>query len=422
MNGREGTSICMWNEESAILTLDGRGQPSADGECRIEIPNVFSLPIFLVTFREALETVIIVSVQLTFLMQTMSHDKALHKRLVRQVWLGTTLGLFLTLLIAAALIVVFYTAGASKWEASELRFEGAFSLVACVIISVVGAALLRVGRMRDEWWEKLRVVMEKRDMGGSGDGGDAGVVVRVKGRGRVTRVGVAVQRWMERYAMFALPFMTVLREGIEAVVFIAGVTFSAPATAVPLAVVVGLAAGAAVGFAFYKGGSTTKLQLFLVISTCLLYLVAAGLFSRAVWAFEQDAWQTLIGSDAAELGEGLGSYDIDKSVWHVNCCSPTYNGGSGWGFFNASFGWTNSATYGSVISCNLYWLCVIVSFLVMRYREVKGHWPLVKSKGSQVSENTLWAEDQSSGKSASRREELSGSKTVARDEITVAGV
>ena len=67
-----------------------------------------------------------------------------------------------------------------------------------------------------------------------------------------------------------------------------------------------------------RGGSTTKLQLFLVISTCLLYLVAAGLFSRAVWAFEQHYWQQLIGSDAAELGDGPGSYDISSSIWHIN--------------------------------------------------------------------------------------------------------
>jgi high-affinity iron transporter len=77
-------------------------------------------------------------------------------------------------------------------------------------------------------------------------------MVEGTGGGRVVRVGGVVKRWMERYAMFALPLITVLREGIEAVVFIAGVTFSAPATAVPLAVVVGLAAGAVVGFALYK--------------------------------------------------------------------------------------------------------------------------------------------------------------------------
>lgn len=49
------------------------------------MPDVFSVPIFLVTFREALETVIIVSVLLAFLKQTLDDDKALHKRLVRQV-------------------------------------------------------------------------------------------------------------------------------------------------------------------------------------------------------------------------------------------------------------------------------------------------------------------------------------------------
>jgi hypothetical protein len=29
-------------------------------------------------------------------------------------------------------------------------------------------------------------------------------------------------------------------------------------------------------------------------------------------------WNNAVGSDAAELGNGPGSYDITKSVWHVN--------------------------------------------------------------------------------------------------------
>lgn len=29
-----------------------------------------------------------------------------------------------------------------------------------------------------------------------------------------------------------------------------------------------------------------KIQTFLIVSTCFLYLVAAGLFSKAVWDFE----------------------------------------------------------------------------------------------------------------------------------------
>lgn len=102
--------------------------------------------------------------------------------------------------------------------------------------------------------------------------------------------------------------------------------------------------------------------------------------SRGVWFLEANAWNVLTGGDAAEGGSGPGTYDIRQSVWHVNCCSPSLNGGGGWGVFNSILGWQNSATYGTVISYNLYWLVVIVTFVGMRYRETKGRWPLMKSR------------------------------------------
>lgn len=61
-----------------------------------------------------------------------------------------------------------------------------------------------------------------------------------------------------------------------------------------------------------------RLQIFLVVSTCFLYLVAAGLFARSVWYFEQGHWHAVVGADVGEAGSGPGSYDIDRSVWHVN--------------------------------------------------------------------------------------------------------
>lgn len=127
------------------------------------------------------------------------------------------------------------------------------------------------------------------------------------------------------------------------------------------------------------------IRIFLIASTCVLYLVAAGLMSRGVWFLEANKWNVLTGGDAAEGGNGPGTYDIRQSVWHVNCCSPSLNGGGGWGVFNSILGWQNSATYGSVISYNLYWLAVIVAFVTMRYREQKGHRPLMRlpSRGSQ---------------------------------------
>ncbi|KAI1101783.1 iron permease FTR1 [Jackrogersella minutella] len=327
--------------------------------------TVFAVPVFLVVFRESLETVIIVSVLLAFLKQTLdgpNRDANIYKALVKQVWLGVGLGLLLCLVVAAGIIGAFYKLGKDAWQTNEYNYEGAFALLASIIISVVGAALLRVGKMQEKWRVKLAKAVEAPLLRG------------------VNRHGW-LKRFAEKYAMFVLPFITVLREGIEAIVFVAGVSFSAPATAVPLPVVVGLAAGIIVGYILYKGGAGSKLQYFLIASTCLLYLVGAGLFSRAVWYFENQKWNNVIGGDAAELGNGAGSYDIDSSVWHVNCCSPELHGGEGgWGIFNAILGWTNSATYGSVISYNVYWITIIIAFGVMRYREVKGHWPFMKAK------------------------------------------
>jgi high-affinity iron transporter len=71
---------------------------------------------------------------------------------------------------------------------------------------------------------------------------------------------------------------------------------------------------------------------------------------------------------------------LKASANPLQCCNPNLNGGGGWGIFNALFGWTNSATYGSVIGYNVYWICVIVGFLALRYRETRGHWPLLKKR------------------------------------------
>ncbi|KAI0147750.1 plasma membrane iron permease [Xylariaceae sp. FL1272] len=324
--------------------------------------NVFAVPVFFITFRESLETAIIVSVLLSFVTQSLpdsDSDNATRKKLVKQIWLGVALGLLICLAIGAGLIAAFYTLETDYFTKAEYIWEGVFGIISSLIISVTGAALLRVNKMQAKWSAKLTAVLET---------GDRELTHSDSGFGKKVKV------WSEKYFMFLLPFITVLREGLEAVVFIGGVSLGLPATSFPLAVVTGLAAGFLVGYLIYKGGNRFSMQIFLIISTCFLYLVAAGLFSRAVWYFEANEWNRITGGDAAETGSGAGSYDITKSVWHVNCCNPELNGGGGWGIFNALFGWQNSATYGSVISYNVYWIVVIAYFVMMGYHDRKGSW------------------------------------------------
>lgn len=70
----------------------------------------------------------------------------------------------------------------------------------------MGAALLRVNKMQEKWRVKLRVALEAKEKQ-KHRWGDA--------RGNMR----AVKLWSEKYVMFLLPFVTVLREGLEAVIF-----------------------------------------------------------------------------------------------------------------------------------------------------------------------------------------------------------
>lgn len=278
-----------------------------------------------------------------------------------QIWVGTLIGLAICLVIGCGLIGAFYGLGSDHWGPTEDLWEGIFALVASIIISLVGAALLRVSKLQAKWRIKLAQALEAKDH-------------------RHGSWGHRFKNWAEKYAMFILPFITILREGLEAIVFIGGVSLGLPASSIPLAAVAGLAAGCLVGYLIYRGGNAAPLQLFLIASTCFLYLVAAGLFSRSIWSFEQNKWNHLTGGDAAEQGSGPGSYDIRLSVWHVNCCNPEAGGGGGWGIFNAILGWQNSATYGSVIGYNMYWLAVIIGFIALGLKERRGSLWLKKRK------------------------------------------
>ncbi|KAM9893354.1 hypothetical protein OXX79_009394, partial [Metschnikowia pulcherrima] len=172
--------------------------------------------------------------------------------------------------------------------------------------------------------------------------------------------------WTERNAMFILPFVTTLREGLEAIVFVGGIGINENTSVWSIinAAIVAMAIGSAVGIALYRSGNTLSLQVFLIVSTCFLYLVAAGLFSKGIWNFELQRFIDMCGGmDVSETGHGPGSYDIRTSVWHVNCCNGEMaEDGVFWMLFTAVFGWTNSATYGSVFGYILYWFAVVLVF------------------------------------------------------------
>jgi high-affinity iron transporter len=218
------------------------GQSSSRQAKSLNSVSLTSPTVFFICFRECLECTIIVSILLAFLKQSIggpSSDKAVYKKLVRQIWSGIAAGLAVCLIIGGTFIGVFYGLGQNIFGQAEDIWEGVFSLIACLIITVMGIGFLRVSKLQEKWRVKISQALEKHHAG--------------RGLGMRSRFKL----WCEKYAMFLLPFITVLREGLEAIVFIGGVGLGLPAKSFPLAVVCGLLAGIAIGYIIYRYASSS---------------------------------------------------------------------------------------------------------------------------------------------------------------------
>jgi high-affinity iron transporter len=147
---------------------------------------------------------------------------------------GVGAGLLLCLIIGGGMIGAFYGLQSQAFSKAEDIWEGVFGVIASIIITIMGAALLRVSKLQDKWRVKIAKALETPDPNIH------------------HRFGERFKVYSERYALFLLPFITVLREGLEAVVFIGGVGLGLPASSFPLAVICGLLAGAAIGYLIYK--------------------------------------------------------------------------------------------------------------------------------------------------------------------------
>ncbi|KAG1769349.1 iron permease FTR1/Fip1/EfeU [Suillus occidentalis] len=333
--------------------------------------NLFSVSIFFIVFRETLEAVVIVSVLLGLVEQIVhgdvdprfqtiteqlrpvvhnetegDSDLTAKRRLVRklrfQVLAGAGVGMLVAFALGAAFIAVWFTKASNLWSKAELLWEGIFELIASLMIFVMGVTMLKLDRAKAKWRVKLQRAFSDQ---------------------HVDR-GTTTGKWV----LFILPLITVLREGIEAVVFVGGVALGQPAKSIPIAAIVGLVCGLICGYLIYQFASRSTLTIFLIVMTNLILLIGAGLFSKAVWAFQEHAFNTLLGADVDDTGgNGPGSYDVRGNVWHLDCCNPETE--QAWGIFNAVLGWTNTATLGSVLSYVFYWFLVIGVLVRMKFKE-----------------------------------------------------
>ncbi|CAO1635837.1 unnamed protein product [Parajaminaea phylloscopi] len=331
------------------------------------------------------------------------------KRLRKLVLLGAACGLGLAFLIGAAFLAVFYTQSNNLYGKAEELWEGIFCLIATILLTPMALAILRADQSKAKWRKKLRkafhgkidpedidspavrpmVVAAEHNTAADSDAKnnkspespDTEEVPRLsqqygaqsspKGLGqRILDAVKAPLRKANRGStvLFTIPFVTTLREGLEGVVFIGGVSLGLPATSIPLAAIVGLFCGFLIGYIVFRAGGFGKIKVFLLFSTCLLLLISSGLFSRCIYYLQFYTYVKKVGDAAAEGGDGNGSFDALNYVWHIDYANPE-NNNSGWGLLNALCGWNNTGTLGSILSYVFYWLAVIAFLGYSLYQE-----------------------------------------------------
>jgi len=246
---------------------------------------------FVIALREGIEAALIVSIVLAYLKQLGRTDRS------RLVWWGTAFAV----LLSAALGTLIFAVGADFEGTAEQVFEGLVTLTAVGVLTWMIFWMRRQGaRIKSELQHKVDTAL----MAGG-------------------------------FALAALAFFAVFREGVETALFLFA---AAEGTAVEGGAVGAQLAGAALGLALavvlgvllYRGGIRMNLRSFFKVTGAILIVVAAGLFAYSMHELQEAGWFPVLERHAFDLSsalpddEGIGAvlrglvgYNADPTVFEV---------------------------------------------------------------------------------------------------------
>jgi high-affinity iron transporter len=217
---------------------------------------------FLVAMREGIEAALIISILLAYLKQIQAQDRSY------LVWWGTGLAVAVSVLIGTVIFAI----GAEFEGEAEQVFEGLVTLAAVGVLTWMIFWMRRQGaRVKSELQERVDTALLT--------GG---------------------------FALAALAFVAVLREGVETALFIFA---AAKGTAVDsggvgaqvLGATLGLLVAVVLGVLLYRGGLRLNLRSFFRITGLLLIVVAAGLFAYSLHELQEAGWLPMLAGTAFDI-------------------------------------------------------------------------------------------------------------------------
>jgi high-affinity iron transporter len=247
-------------------------------------------------------------------------------QLKKHVWIGALIGVAISVVIGVVFIVLFYVAGSKIFTGnSQSIFKGVVSWLASLLITVVAFHMLKFYNVERKWRRKLEGAMD------------------------ADRASAAKSY---KWSILLLALSATLREGIESVLFLTGVSQGDGVKSIIIPGIVGVILGLGLGMLiFYTGRTIKSLKWFFIISCGLLLVIAAGLVAQGVVFFT-----------SAGLFGTTYPYEYapwyNKILWNTSGCCDMYNN-QFWSMMRALFGYTDQPTGLNLMYYLLYWAIVL---------------------------------------------------------------
>lgn len=267
---------------------------------------MFSLASFIIGLRETIEASLIIGIILAYLTRTGNSGSK------RDIWIGAILGIIVSVIGA----VGFQQLLGGFTGTTEKLFEGVMMVTAALLLSFMIIWMFRSSKT-------LKYDLEKK-------------------------VEAAV-RQDKKYALVTLSFIIIVREGIETVLFLTGISSTEDAATVFLSGSIGIFVAIVLSVLFFKSSFKLNIKQFFNYTSILLIFFAAGLFSHGIHEFQE-----------------LGVFGATSSFWNTNFLdlSGVLNDKTNTlgVMLRALFGYQDKPTPIELVAYVFYWVVITLTY------------------------------------------------------------
>ena len=268
---------------------------------------------FIITFRETLEAALVVGIVLSYLVKT---KRTQHNNIV---YLGVASAIVVSLIGAYLFNVL---AGGFEGRAEQI-FEGSSMLFAVIMLTYMILWMMNQKHIATELHQKVEMELNEQ----------------------------------HKVGLFLVVFASVLREGIETVIFLGATTFVSAGQNNILGALLGIATVIIIAYFIFIAGKKINIKIFFNVTSVFLILFAAGLVSSSIHEFQE----------AGILPEAI------EHVWNIN---PQVNSdgtfplmhqeGSIGSILNSLIGYDTSPSLLQLIGYLAYISFMIISWIIIK--------------------------------------------------------